>query len=184
MSLIKGSVPIGGDCTRSPGLHLTDIIHSLACAAGIQDDSATEEQLEAYASVGFMWERVIEHGMALSCQSDRYIRPGEITVDGIIGSPDIFDCENYIVIDTKALFKSSAKLDDLQRNFWKWIVQLKGYCHMAKWNVAELWVLPICGNWKPPMMQPPVRKRLEFTRVELTDNWNMLVQHAKEMGWL
>lgn len=184
LGLVRGSVPMVGDGVRSPGLHLTDIIHSLQVASGIVDDSATPEQLAVYGAMGFMWERVIENGMALSCQSDRYIRPGEVTLDGIAGSPDLLDLEQSIVIDTKALFKSSAKLADLQRNFWKWLVQLKGYCHMVGWTTAELWVLPVCGNWKPPMVGPPVRKRLEFSRVELVDNWSMILTHAREKGWL
>jgi len=184
MDMVRGSLPICGDGTRSSGLHLTEVIYSLAQASGIADGSATDEQLTAYGSVGFMWERVVEQGMALSCQSDRYIRPGEVVLDGIAGSPDLLDLQDSVVIDTKALFKSSNQLSDLKRNFWKWIVQTSGYCHMVGWNVAELWILPICGNWKPPMIQPPVRKRITFTKVELIDNWNMIVNHARERGML
>lgn len=189
MDMVRGSMPIGGG-TRSSGLHLTDVIHSLAVTVGMSEDTASAEQLRAYGSVGFMWERVMEHGMAMSCVSERYARVGEVVLDGIAGSPDLLDLCDNIIIDTKVTFKSSGQLADLQRNFWHWIVQLRGYCYMMtkvsgmEWNVAEAWVLPICGNWKPPMIQPPVRKRLEFTQVELVDNWHMIVQHAREKGWL
>lgn len=184
MGLIRGSMPITGNGERSPGLHLTQIIYSLAQCIGVQEDSATPEQLEAYASVGFIWERVVENGMAIACESSRYVRPGEVTLDGIIGSPDLLDLEQSVVIDTKVTFKSSAKLADLQRNHWKWLCQLKGYCHIIGWTTAELWVLPICGDWKPPMIAPPVRKRLQFSKVELEDNWFMLIKHVQEKGLL
>lgn len=184
ISLIRGSMPITGDGTRSPGLHLMQIVGSLAQSIGVQEDSASEEQLNAYASVGFIWEKVVEHGMALACESQRYVRPDEVELDGIIGSPDLLDLQESVVIDTKVTFKSSAKLSDLQRNYWKWCVQLKGYAHMIDWNIAELWILPICGDWKPPRMAPPVRKRLQFSKVELEDNWRMILAHAKEKGLL
>lgn len=184
MALIRGSMPITGDGTRSSGLHLTQIIHSLAQSIGVQDDSATQEQLEAYTSVGFIWEKVVENGMALACESQRYVRPGEVMLDGIIGSPDLLDLEQSIVVDTKVTFKSSTKLSDLQRNHWKWCVQLKGYCQIVGWQTAELWILPICSDWKPPMIAPPVRKRLQFSKIELVDNWKMLTTHAREKGLL
>lgn len=184
MSLIRGSMPITGNGERSPSLHLTQIIHSLAQSIGVQEDSASEEQLQAYASVGFIWEKVVENGMALACESSRYVRPGEVMLDGIIGSPDLLDLEQSLVIDTKVTFKSSTKLSDLQRNHFKWIWQLKSYCLMVGWPTAELWILPMCSDWKPPMIAPPVRKRLQFTQVELRDNWLMITQHAKEKGWL
>lgn len=184
MSLIKGSMPITGDGTRSHGLHLMQIVGSLAQSIGVQEDSANEEQLQAYASVGFIWERIVEQGMALACESQRYVRPGEVMLDGITGSPDLLDLQESIVIDTKVTFKSSSKLADLQRNHCKWIWQLKGYCRMIEWRTAELWILPMCSDWKPPMIAPPVRKRLEFSKVELDENWRMLTQHAKEKGWL
>lgn len=183
LDLVRGSMPLGGG-VRSSGLHLTDVIWSLATAIGIAEDSATEEQLRTYGAVGFAWERMVEQGMALACSSDRYVRPGEVVLDGITGSPDLLDLSESIVIDTKALFKSSKQLADLQRNFWKWLVQLKGYLKMVGWDTAELWILPICGDWKPPMIQPPVRKRLQFTKAEIDDNWLMIILHAKEKGWL
>lgn len=190
LNLIQGSKPAVGDGKRSPGLHLTDIIHSMEADLGLREGSASEEQLATYAAMGFVWERIVEQGIALACQNERYVRPGEVMLDGIAGSPDLLDSDHRLVIDTKALFKSSNKLDDLARNFWGWTIQLKGYCHMVSqdraqsWNTAELWVIPICGNWKPPMIGPPVRKRLQFTRVELADNWRMLMQHATEKGML
>lgn len=184
LNLIQGSKPITGDGKRSPGLHLTQIIHSLEDSLGLRENTANDEQLATYGAMGFVWERIIEQGIALACQSERYVRPAEVVMDGITGSPDILDLKENIVIDTKCLFKSSNKLDDIARNFWGWTVQLKGYCHMVGWNVAELWVIPICGNWRPPMIGHPIRKRLTFTPVELKDNWSMLLQHAKERGWL
>lgn len=171
-----------GDRVRSTGLHLTDIIASLEAVLGTRDEMDAT-QLECFRANGFIWERIIERGMLDSIEYCNLLRPGELMLDGIAGSPDLIDLATSTVIDTKCTWRSSNKLTDLQRNFWSWVVQLKGYTHMLGWQQAELWCMFVCGNWKPPMPQLK-RIRLEFNPVELQDCWKMLTGHAKEKGWL
>jgi hypothetical protein len=201
ISLIRGSVPIN-DGERSSGLHVSDIIASL----NEQVDPLPEALLDYYGRVGFVVERVFEYGIASACLSDRYIRLGELELDGIAGSPDMIDTEQWTVIDTKCKWCSSKWAgvegatqqeiqDAVSSKFWKESVQLKTYCHMVTQctekacNVGELWFCFINGDYKEiakGVRSPPhwVARRFTFTNAELKDNWAMLVNHAKEQGWM
>jgi len=173
---------------RSKGLHLSQIYDDLQQSARgmvIGQDKLTSEELQWYRSVGYVWERVVDDAFAKCLLSPNCVRLGEVTVDGITGSPDLVDLssDDWVVVDTKATFKSSRKLDDLEKNFWTWTVQLKGYCYMVKATRARLLVMHICGNYAPP--RPIVKQlELEFTQEELQQNWNVLVAHARRRKWL
>lgn len=185
ISIVRGSVPVHGDATRSPGLHVSDIWESL----NEQVDPMSEEQLREYGALGFVWEQVIDAGIAAACANNRYIRIGELELDGIAGSPDLIDTEEWAVVDTKCTWRGSKRLEDFEGSFWKWAVQAKAYCHMLgvtsgrPCTTAYIWAIFICGTWKPPRPQWKV-VRLTFSPVELVDNWAMLVNHAKDQGWL
>jgi hypothetical protein len=202
LSLVKGSIPASGDSERSSGLHVSDIISSLA----EQIDPLPPALLEAYGALGFVVEQVFEAGIARACLSDRYIRIGELELDGIAGSPDIIDAESWSIVDTKCKWCSSkwAGVDGatqmevqeaVESKFKKEIYQLKSYCHMVTectdrpCNVGELWFCFVNGDYKEiakGVRSPPhwVARRFTFTAAELLDNWNMLVNHAKEQRWL
>jgi hypothetical protein len=201
ISLIRGSVPVS-EGERSGGLHVSDIITSL----NEQVDPLPEALLDYYGRVGFVVERVFEYGIASACMSDRYIRLGELELNGIAGSPDMIDTEQWHVIDTKCKWCSSkwagvegASQQEIQdtvaAKFWKESVQLKAYCHMVSactekpCNIGELWFCFINGDYKEiakGIRSPPhwVARRFTFTDNELKDNWSMLVNKAKEEGWL
>lgn len=202
IALVKGSVPVHGDAARSTGLHVSDIIESL----NEQVDPLPGELLDAYAKLGFVVERVFEAGITAACLSDRYIRLGELELDGIAGSPDMVDLEEWKVIDTKAKWCSSKWAgipgspqqeiqDAVGSKFFKEIIQLKSYCHMITQctdracNVGELWFCFVNGDYKEiakGVRCPPhwMARRFTFTPNELKDNWAMLVAHAKEQQWL
>jgi hypothetical protein len=202
LSLVRGSVPVSGDATRSGGLHVSDIIASI----NEQIDPLPPELLDYYGRVGFVVERVFECGIATACLSDRYIRLGELELDGIAGSPDMIDVEQWHVIDTKAKWCSSKWAgvegasqreiqDAVEGKFKKEVIQLKSYCHMVTQctdkpcNVGELWFCFINGDYKEiakGVRSPPhwVARRFTFTHAELVDNWNLLKNHARENGWL
>lgn len=185
IALVRGSIPCHGDATRSAGLHVSDIWESL----NEQVDPMSEDQLREYGALGFVWEQVIDAGIAAACLSDRYIRIGELELDGIVGSPDLIDTQEWAVIDTKCTWRGSKRLEDFEANFWKWGVQAKAYCHMLAATTgrpcltAYIWGLFICGDWKPPRPKAHAL-RMTFNQVELVDNWRLLKEHAVERGWL
>lgn len=166
----------------SATLHLSQIYHDLEESASPREPM-DEQQMNLYRAGGFVWEQVLHVGFIHSNLSARYVRPGEVMVDGIVGSPDLLDLDTGAVVDSKFTWRSMRKLDNIEKWFWIWLVQLKGYCRMVGTNKAELWVFFACGDWAPPV--PRIRRLgLEFSDQEIKENWDMLVEHARRRGWL
>ncbi len=182
-SIVRG--PAESLPARSPGLHLSDIYSDIERTIGARANHLTEQELSVYRSMGFQWEWVIAEAFARSLAFNNFIRPGEISEDGIICSPDLIDItvSPPIVMDTKATWRSSRKLDALEKYFWTWLVQLKGYCYVCRTTRAQLLVMCVNGDWAPPV--PCIRYiDIIFTERELLDNWAMCVGHARSRGWL
>ncbi len=66
---------------------------------------------------------------------------------------------------------------------WDYLCQLKLYCKAVGTTLGALHVLFVCGNYKPP--QPVFRHwDLEFTQLELDENFKMIRNFAKVEGKL
>lgn len=168
---------------RSPGLHLSTIYQDIELTIGAQNSELSERDLEFYRAGGFLWERVMSAALVASLQTDDIVRPGEFERDGITGSPDLLDLRTMHIHETKCTWRSENKFDNLQKFFWSWLVQVQGYCHMLDTGTAILTVMFVNGRYAPP--KPNIRrKQFEFTRRELSDNWLMLLNHARVRGWL
>jgi hypothetical protein len=173
--------------TRSPGLHLSTIYRDIEKTIKPRDEWCTQEELAFFGAGGFLWERVFSkcHAEAVSDGDGNrdIVRPGEFELDGIIGSPDLIRVSDWTLLETKATWRSVNKFDALERWFWPWIVQCKGYAKMIGTDTCEIHVFFFCGDWRPPV--PCARSiRLEFTAREIEENWNMIVSHAQRRGWL
>ena len=169
---------------RSPGLHLSQIIDDLEHAIRPKDEWCDEEELAFYAAGGFLWEKVFARCHADSIMNGDIIRPGEFTLDGIIGSPDLIRVSDWTILECKHPWKSVRKFDDhLEKYFWKWVTQVACYAKMIGTNTAEIHAYFVCGDWRPPI--PQTRSiRLEFTDRELDERWFMVRSHAQRKGWL
>lgn len=169
---------------RSPGLHLSQVYYDIEeTVDGPRDSNMSEKELAVYRAGGFLWEHAFNLALTQSLVTDDCIRPGEFKCDGIIGSPDLIEQSTWTVIDTKMTWKSSNKLDNLEKNFWSWLIQLKGYCRMVDSLQARLIVFCVNGNYAPP--RPTCRcLNLTFTCREIQDNWVMITGHARKRGWI
>jgi PD-(D/E)XK nuclease superfamily len=182
-SCILGTPPESGDRTRSPGLHLSQIYYDMELTAIGPKGTATKEELDWYASGGWIWERAFSLAFRESVELGELVRPDEFELDGIIGSPDAIRLEGWRIVDYKARWMSSRKLDQLEKHFYTVIVQLRGYCKMAGATEAELWCWFVNGDYRPP--RPVVRGvLLEFTQQEIDESWRHIIAHAKRRGWL
>lgn len=169
--------------TRSGGLHLTPIIRDIERTIKPQEDWVSQEELAFFGAGGFMWERVYSIAHRDSVESGDLVRPGEFTLDGVTGSPDLIRVSDWTLIETKCTWRGLRKWGSLEKNFWSWLTQVKSYALMVGTNVAEIHVFFVAGDWRPPI--PCVRSiRLEFTDRELQENWSMILGHAKNRGWL
>lgn len=160
---------------RSSGIHVSSIIRHIAREMGRkQSNEFTAYDLDHFSVVGRLWENQLAEA---KYQSPRYERIGEIECEGIIGSPDCIDTEEWAVLEFKCTWRSASKPPESE---FDWMTQIKAYCMMLGMCRATLVVFYVGGMWRPPQ---PIAKEysLLFTPAELKDNWNMLKTNAKDL---
>lgn len=184
--VIKGPSDLAGE-SRSGGLHLSEIYWDLEISwQKRMREEMSEEERQFYFAGGFLWEVVFSQAMAESMRGGDIVRPGEWNVQGITGSPDNLRLvPDYRVLETKATWKSVNKWDTgpVEKWFWIWIVQVKGYCKMVGTREAELYAMFMNGDYRGS--GPQCRGVLwEFSPLEIDENWEMIKSHAKRRGWI
>jgi hypothetical protein len=175
--------------TRTKGCHLTDIVKAIeqGIGHGRNPRAMGEKQLENYRLMGFLWEDVLTHQINAERSwaiSPGLVRPGEIELDGIIMTPDAVDFAadpGPVLEEWKVTWHSMAR--DLESENWHWFVQMKAYCHALKLTRANLRILYVNGDYRPTVPKPQ-GYAIEFTQRELTDNFSMILNHARSRGWL
>jgi hypothetical protein len=169
--------PLTGPGDRSTDrLHLSDIYTDLERTLFPKTTSADMTN-QLWAETGFLWETLLSRVLAEHCGA----RPGEVELDGIVGSPDGFDPSTGVLDEYKSTWKSITKTHP--SNVWKWMTQVKGYCKMLGVLVVRFHVFYINGDYRGS--GPLYRSYLfSFTQREVNENWAMLINHAKLRGWL
>lgn len=164
--------------TRGEGVvHLTDIIRAL----DQRDYSGVKWNMDVTADCGFIFERALEQAY----KSKLGIRVNEIEVDGVIGSPDGIGEDpqgkvGFVDEEYKLTWKSCNSPIE---NNWYYMTQFKGYCWMLGTCVTVARVLYVVGDYKG---SGPVYKvyRIEYTGKEIKKNWEYLMAHVRNEGWL
>lgn len=157
-------------------LHLSDIYSDLESTL-FPKTSKADMNNRLWSEVGFLWEDALTRALADHCSE----RPGEVELDGIVGSPDGYDQSTGVLDEYKATWKSAHNAHPEQ--VWKWLVQVKGYCKMLGTTTVRFHVFYINGDYRGS--GPIYRSYLFlFTQLEIDENWSMLVNHAKAKGWL
>lgn len=175
---------------RSSGVHLSDIIRDLENTVTkpgkrphISDLLPEEKKrMGNYTSMGWMWEEMIREAMVRKAlaesEHDRYMRVGEIELDGISASPDLFDIQDFCVDEMKATWRSMRR--PIATDFWSWLVQTKGYCKIMGTNWVRLNVFWVCGDYRASGPQIK-RYQIRYEDEELDRNWDMVSNHAARM---
>ena len=168
---------------RTPGLHLSQIIRSIL--QSLEPAKYKDGPVDMlYADPGFTFERVLE--TAWSSRRANLVRPGEIECDGIICSPDYLDFDGPdpepVLVESKMTEMSMVGCPT-DPKFRKWLWQIAGYCYALDVTKSRLHVLWMRGDYKE------VRRAYEVFEIvweqeELDRTWAMLVQHARDKGWL
>lgn len=171
--------PSGQD--RPEGLHVSAIIKSLMVS--LKPKVYGKEMDLVKVQMGVSFEEALEK--AFTSAEPGAFRPGPILVPpGIWCSPDSVLPEPWAVSEFKLTWYSAKKECPHDEVYWPWLVQIKAYCKALETRYAKLWVLYINGDYAPPRPWPPRVWGLEFNEMEIEENWVMLVNHAKEKGWL
>lgn len=178
--------------TRSPGLHLSPILDILegAIIPEVKNrKSMPADTLELYRTLGFIWESALTNYLNDRLEfGDMFLsRPGEIELDGIAMTPDgcLVDAGDgeTILEEWKCTWRSpgSGVLSD--KKFMRWFWQMKSYCYALGVTRANLRVLFVCGNYAPTI---PFAEfiSVEFSQMELEENWAMVISNAKASGLL
>ncbi len=181
------------DHVRTPGVHVTDIIAKIMEKVDPETYGSPipEKHKNAYREAGFTWEELLSKHFAHRQRRRRepeFIRPGEQSMDGIVGTPDwigldSFHIQGAFLLESKFTWKSLKGFDLDGKKFLAWQLQMKAYCHMLGLRWAVLDVLFVCGDYSD---MKPVRqvRQVHFNDRELKDNWTSLLNTAKKEGWL
>lgn len=176
---------------RSPGLHLSQITGDILI--GLDPDRYGEKGggpawMNFWA--GLLFERIIERAwISKEMEQDTdIIRPGEVNLDGVCGTPDAWRLSRGRPAEFKCT-KKSCRQDITDIKFWHYWVQVKAYAKMLGVNTGELHVLFVNGNYSRDDKDPESGYVIkswedEWTDQQLDENWNMLLNHARSRGWL
>lgn len=185
-----------GHPSRSEGLHVSTVYGDLDRALNAKRYAGdfSEQDLGAFGTVGFLWEKVLEDAlsrMTTEADSSRYWRPQEMEMDGVLLTPDYADLDFYGdgtcqlgLEEWKVTWKSVNAFNDYEKNFWRWKVQKMAYCRALGTRFARLRALFLVGNWRESIVPVCKVREFTFTDRELDENWAMLTGHAKRKGWM
>jgi len=163
------------DPLRSPGLHLSTIIGDMF--RRLEPKRFGGPLSPERIALGLAIEEVI--GEAVSRLFGTGIRPGEVTSDGIIMTPDHLSFEHGLE-EWKATWVSdrdglvNPKLD-------RYHVQGKAYARAFGEHTMLFRVFFVNGNYGPPA--PGLRAfHVRYTKRELDENWDLVLRHAEDAG--
>lgn len=188
---------------RSPGLHVSEIIHSICVERQIYKkeverlskkertimDKGLRSSDDDLRSTLMSFGQALEHAvmdMYNTTYPGDYSQPGEICFDDVYGTPDLQKESDSSFIEIK-LTKLSSMNRGHSDTYWRFWCQLKAYTHI--WNMrnpqmdpvlhGELHIGHMRGNYSTTT-EDYIPWRGIFTEKELGENWSMLLRYAKE----
>lgn len=184
---------------RSEGVHVSSIIRAIALDMGklkpeyadpsdegaLVDQRAITDPLAILRmSIGLAWENWYIPQILGPTGVKKH--PGELHIDNIHMSPDGLSVDVIItqqfrqrvmkVHEVKATYKSTNTVGDMSRE-WMWLAQLQGYCKGAGTRHAKIHVLFLCGDYKMPITPQLKCWDINFTQVELDQNWELMKEY-------
>lgn len=174
---------------RPAGRHVSSAIYRVMRT--LHPDRFTSDPInEIRANLG----NALEHAVADAfhrLHPDRYVRPGTLELDGIHGTPDLWDLWGSPVprkvlrprvVEIKLTWASSRRAEDPEDPwFWRYWTQGKAYQKMSGPEFAgvSLIVVYVVGDWKDG---PPIGYQWDwdFTEEELDENWEFIKANALE----
>lgn len=209
VDLIPAAIPTPPYGDRTPGMHVSRIIRSIAIESKIlKTEEAQSLSLiemgggdeEWWASLDPIAQLRVAIGMAweewyLPKLPDVVYQPGEMTIEGVYLTHDgesldlvVYERHRGYVLaihECKATYKSTKTVGNFESQ-WMWMAQIKSYCKAAGTTVAYVHVLFLCSDYKFPMSPSlgpdktaPQVWRLEFTQDEIDSNWELLMGYVR-----
>lgn len=164
---------------RSGGVHLSEVVRDLEETLYPGRYAGTSGwNLNAAAQVGVFWEVVLSWAYREMFANDI----GEVELDGIIGTPDGVDGddEGLYIEEYKCTWKSSK---NNPIDIFHYRLQGLGYCRMLELDRIIFRILHLMGDYAG---SGPVYNvwDIRWSREEIEENWESLLNHARYRGWL
>ena len=172
---------VAGAVTRNPGgYHVTDLYaEAISVATKKPIVPFDSDLMPGLAAMGRLWEWVIIKSFNMNAQISRILPAVEMHLGDIEANLDglLIHTEDGSV----AVAEAKCKFGNRFIKPWdmaKWMSQVKAYCKMADTRKVIFYVLYIMSG--PPKCVP-VAYHLEFTELEIHENWAMLQNTKKYM---
>lgn len=157
--------------TRSSGVHVSGVIKYVLMTSGMLNVEDTGDEFPLRMAIGMAAEEWF-----VGLWPKMKWQPGEVTLDGISGSPD--GITGKVLEEFKCTWKSAyTRPDILKERLWMW--QLMSYLKMLKLKQARLHVVWINGDYRPPSPKYAVYN-IGFTQAELDRHWEMVMLRNKD----
>lgn len=185
---------------RTEGVHFSQILGDILSTLDPETYGVEADYGNFFA--GLVWERALELAWLDKEKESRpeLIRPGEIKLDGIIITPDMYNtgCEwtrgRGCPVEAK-FTKKSARQGIESTKFWQYWIQLKCQAYATGSECGELWVMFVNGNYNrsgkladgshdPLSGYVPLGWLAEFSDIEKEEAWSMVINHGKRRGLL
>lgn len=162
---------------RTPGLHVSTAIYAVMESLH-PDRFGSDPPNQVRFNLGNAFEHAIGDAMMRE-QPDRFVRPGEISLDDITGTPDLWDVIDWATLEIKLTWASSRRAEDIEDPwFWRYWAQLKSYAHMAGQTTGRLAICFVNGDYKDSGPQAMLWED-SWISDELEENWEMIKSYAQ-----
>ena len=168
---------------RSPGVHASDIYGSLFKGLDPKRYDRDEPMNEPLVALGTAWEKHLEY--LLVANGVNATRPEEfMSPEGIAYSPDLIIFNGHTRVGEMKLTSMSEdampkeECNSLPPKFDKYLCQMKLYAYWLELHHGWLGMLSIFRPYAPVLRT----FNIEWSDRELSDNHQMLMNHARHVG--
>lgn len=178
-------------------VHVSDVLRSVAIRHGQYTNEDREDEMPLRILLGLAFEE-----SAARLYEDMWWQPGQVEVDGVVGSPDGVTFPKVMAVDEfkytgKSMRKKGAKTqadgtvaaEDLKdiRGEWIWMQQGMSYVNLLR-RISQLCKdlcscrFHICwkyGWYTHPFTEVYMRYLVRFSEAELRGNWALLQSNKK-----
>jgi hypothetical protein len=169
------------DPHRGKGLHASDIYNDLYQELEPERYRKDGKPPDLLMAMGLAWEQYFEK--ALVANGVLCARPGELeSAEGIKYSPDLLLVNGEDRIGEIKLTSLSTRVGPTNPKFAKYLTQGMIYAYWTEIPRLRYFVLHIHGNHKGAKFPAMNVWDVEFTARDLRDNYQLLMNHAKNKG--
>lgn len=169
---------------RSPLIHVSECIHSLAVKYGHYEPGTLNQ---AQLQLGCALEHAVIQRYILN-SPDRYFQPGEVELDGIVGTCDLFDLHLRRPHEFKLTWKTVRDFEDEildGTKYWSNRTQLQCYAKQFETNEGVLEIAFVRGEYPKDGeagLQVAFRRRdFRWSRREINETWALIRNEAERL---